>query len=271
MKLEEATNNDPWGPHGKLLAEIAAATYDYEGYMEIMSSLDARFQKAIAKPERWRLAYKSLLVLEHMAKHGDARCVDGLRKEGAMRTLGRLTEFKYVDPASMKDHGINVRNRAELLRDFMQDPQRILEERTKARANRGKYTGVASTGGGEGFGAGAMGGFGSTAAAGGGGDAATGGGNGSQWDSAPERKRWGSVSRGPTVAPPAESFLGETPGSSAGAPAASGGDDGGFAQRGNGGGYQAPVAVAAPEPRRPKTLSETKVNPAIAASFGGLA
>ena len=271
MKLEEATNNDPWGPHGKLLAEIAAATYDYEGYMEIMSSLDARFQKAIAKPERWRLAYKSLLVLEHMAKHGDARCVDGLRKEGAMRTLGRLTEFKYVDPASMKDHGINVRNRAELLRDFMQDPQRILEERTKARANRGKYTGVASTGGGEGFGAGAMGGFGSTAAGGGGGDAATGGGNGSQWDSAPERKRWGSVSRGPTVAPPAESFLGETPGSSAGAPAASGGDDGGFAQRSNGGGYQAPVAVAAPEPRRPKTLSETKVNPAIAASFGGLA
>ena len=270
MKLEEATNNDPWGPHGKLLAEIAAATYDYEGYMEIMSSLDARFQKAIAKPERWRLAYKSLLVLEHMAKHGDARCVDGLRKEGVMRTLGRLTEFKYVDPASMKDHGINVRNRAELLRDFMQDPQRILEERTKARANRGKYTGVASTGGGEGFGAGAMGGFGSTAAAGGGGDAATGGGNGLQWDSAPERKRWGSVSRGPTVAPPAESFLGETPGSSAGAPAASGGDDGGFAQRGNGG-YQAPVAVAAPEPRRPKTLSETKVNPAIAASFGGLA
>ena len=152
MKLEEATNNDPWGPHGKLLAEIAAATYDYEGYMEIMSSLDARFQKAIAKPERWRLAYKSLLVLEHMAKHGDARCVDGLRKEGAMRTLGRLAEFKYVDPASMKDHGINVRNRAELLRDFMQDPQRILEERTKARANRGKYTGVASTGGGEGLG-----------------------------------------------------------------------------------------------------------------------
>ena len=40
---------------------------------------------------------------------------------------------------------------------------------------------------------------------------------------------------------------------------------------GNGGGYQAPMAVAAPEPRRPKTLSETKVNPAIAASFGGLA
>ena len=30
------------------------------------------------------------------------------------------------------------------------------------------------------------------------------------------------------------------------------------------------MAVAAPEPRRPKTLSETKVNPAIAASFGGL-
>jgi len=268
MKLEEATNNDPWGPHGKLLAEIASATYDYEGYMEIMTSLDARFQKAIAKPERWRLAYKSLLVLEHMAKHGDARCVDGLRKEGAMRTLGRLTEFKFVDPASMKDHGINVRNRAELLRDLMKDPQRIMEERTKARANRGKYTGVSATGGGEGFGADSMGGFGS--AAGDGGGAAMGGGNSSQWDSAPERKRWGSVSRGPTVAPPAESFLGETSASPVGAPAVSAGNDSGFAQRGNGGGYQAPMAVAAPEPRRPKTLSETKVNPAIAASFGGL-
>ena len=261
MKLEEATNNDPWGPHGKLLAEIAAATYDYEGYMEIMTSLDGRFQKAIAKPERWRLAYKSLLVLEHMAKHGDARCVDGLRKEGALRTLDRLAEFKYVDPASMKDHGINVRNRAELLRDFVKDPQRILEERTKARANRGKYTGVSSMGEAEGFGAD------SNSLAGGGGAAVGRSGN-SKWDAAPERKRWGSVSQGPTVAPPAESFLTEAPASPA---AAVGLADGGLARRSNGGGYQAPAAVAPPEPRRPKTLSETKVNPAIAASFGGLA
>ena len=261
MKLEEATNNDPWGPHGKLLAEIAAATYDYEGYMEIMTSLDGRFQKAIAKPERWRLAYKSLLVLEHMAKHGDARCVDGLRKEGALRTLGRLTEFKYVDPVSMKDHGINVRNRAELLRDFVKDPQRILEERTKARSNRGKYTGVSSMGEAEGFGAD------SSSLAGGGGAAV--GGNGNKWDAAPERKRWGSLSQGPTVAPPAESFLTEAPASPA--PAVGAADGGGMARRSNGGGYQAPAAVAAPEPRRPKTLSETKVNPAIAASFGGLA
>ena len=68
-----------------------------------MTSLDARLQNAIEKTEFWRLAYKLLLVLENMAKHGDARCVDGLWKEGAIRTLGRLTEFKFVDLASMKD------------------------------------------------------------------------------------------------------------------------------------------------------------------------
>lgn len=46
-----------------------------------------------------------------------------------------------------------MRNRAELLWDFVKDPHRILEERTKARANWGKYTGIVTTAGGENFGA----------------------------------------------------------------------------------------------------------------------
>ena len=144
VKAEEATNNDKWGPHGSLLTELAQASGSREGFREIMGVLDERFKTAAAHPEKWRLAYKALLVLEHLVKHGDGRVVDDLRRDGPMRTFLKLTKFDYKD-ADLRDHGLNVRNRAQLLRDLLQNPDRIREEREKARSTKGKYTGVSSS------------------------------------------------------------------------------------------------------------------------------
>ena len=54
----------PWLP---LPAEIAKAAYDIDNYKQIMGVIARRLQD---KEEDWRHVYKSLLLLEFMAKHG---------------------------------------------------------------------------------------------------------------------------------------------------------------------------------------------------------
>jgi len=49
------------------LAEITRAAYDIENYRQIMGVLARRLQD---QGEDWRHVYKSLLLLEYMAKHG---------------------------------------------------------------------------------------------------------------------------------------------------------------------------------------------------------
>lgn len=242
VKTEEATNNDKWGPHGSLLTELAQASGSREGFREIMGVLDERFKTAAAHPEKWRLAYKALLVLEHLVKHGDGRVVDDLRRDGPMRTFLKLTKFDYKD-ADMRDHGLNVRNRAQLLRDLLQNPDRIREEREKARSTKGKYTGVSSSAM---LSSGGGGGFGSSDRSG---PAAA-----SQWDSQPAV----DVS---APKPAAGAAFAAFPEPAAPAAAAAGGFEAAFD----------PPAFAAPAPAaggpQKKSLSQTKVNSQISAGL----
>lgn len=43
-----------------------------------------------------------------------------------------------------KDQGVNVRQRVKELVDFIQDDERLREERKKAKKNKDKYIGVSS-------------------------------------------------------------------------------------------------------------------------------
>lgn len=67
VQVEEATNMDTWGPHGKTMGEIAEACYDPEGYRQVLGVIARRLQE---KEERWRMCYKALLLLEYLIKHG---------------------------------------------------------------------------------------------------------------------------------------------------------------------------------------------------------
>ena len=68
-KVREATNDDPWGPTGTIMAEIAAYTYTYEQFPEAMAMLWKRmFEKStvvfdIQKPPNWRRIYKVNFIL----------------------------------------------------------------------------------------------------------------------------------------------------------------------------------------------------------------
>lgn len=55
-KVREATNDDTWGPHGTIMAEIARYTYTYEHFPEVMSMLWKRMLHENKK--NWRRIYK---------------------------------------------------------------------------------------------------------------------------------------------------------------------------------------------------------------------
>mmetsp|Transcript_6694 Transcript_6694/g.13298 ORF Transcript_6694/g.13298 Transcript_6694/m.13298 type:complete len:445 (-) Transcript_6694:87-1421(-) len=139
VQVEEATNMDTWGPHGKTMAEIAEACYDPEGYRQVLGVIARRLQE---KEERWRMCYKALLLLEYLIKHGPKKVA--LDVANSSSVLNSLKHFEYKD-ANGKDHGVNIRHRATEISELVENPHRLEEERQKAAENKAKYTGVSAS------------------------------------------------------------------------------------------------------------------------------
>lgn len=55
-KVREATNDEPWGPTGPLMQELAHATFTYEHFPEVMSMLWKRMLQD--NKTNWRRTYK---------------------------------------------------------------------------------------------------------------------------------------------------------------------------------------------------------------------
>lgn len=141
QKVLDATSNEPWGPHGSLMAEIAQATKKYNESPLVMGVLWTR----IADTGRnWRHVYKALTVLEYLVAHGSERVIDEIREHNYQ--ISTLSDFQYVEPNG-KDQGINVRKKAQTIVSLINDKEKIQEARQKAIANRDKYCGLSSTGG----------------------------------------------------------------------------------------------------------------------------
>ncbi|KAG1954388.1 clathrin interactor 1a [Pimephales promelas] len=138
-KVREATNDDPWGPSGQLMGEIARATFMYEQFPEVMNMLWTRMLKDNKK--NWRRVYKSLLLLAYLIRNGSERVVTSAREH--LYDLRSIESYHCVDENG-KDQGINVRQKVKEMLEFVQDDDRLREERKKAKKNRDKYIGVSS-------------------------------------------------------------------------------------------------------------------------------
>ncbi|XP_067852636.1 clathrin interactor 1a isoform X2 [Heptranchias perlo] len=138
-KVREATNDDPWGPSGQLMAEIAKSTFMYEQFPEIMNMLWTRTLKDNKK--NWRRVYKSLLLLAYLIRNGSERVVTSAREH--IYDLRSMENYHFVDENG-KDQGINVRQKVKEMVEFVQDDDRLREERKKAKKNKDKYIGVSS-------------------------------------------------------------------------------------------------------------------------------
>ncbi|KAL1097634.1 hypothetical protein V6Z11_D05G048500 [Gossypium hirsutum] len=139
QKVLDATDNEPWGPHGTALAEIAQATKKFSEFQMVMNVLWTRLGET---GKDWRYVYKALTVIEYLISHGSERAVDDIIEHTFQ--ISSLTSFEYVEPSG-KDMGINVRKKAETIVGLLSNKEKIQEARNKAAANRDKYVGLSST------------------------------------------------------------------------------------------------------------------------------
>ncbi|KAJ4906553.1 Clathrin interactor EPSIN 2 [Raphanus sativus] len=133
QKVLDATSNEPWGPHGSLLADIAQASRNHHEYQLIMGVLWKRLSDT---GKNWRHVYKALTVLDYMVGHGSERVIDEIRERAYQ--ISTLSDFQYIDSGG-RDQGSNVRKKSQSLVALVNDKERIAEVRDKASANRDKY------------------------------------------------------------------------------------------------------------------------------------
>ncbi|KAF9475031.1 ENTH-domain-containing protein [Pholiota conissans] len=138
-KVRDATSNDPWGPSGTQMNEIAQLTYNQNDFIEIMEMLDKRLND---KGKNWRHVFRgrfrsplivppfdccqSLTVLDYCLHQGSENVVIYFRDN--IYVIKTLKEFQYMDEDG-KDQGANVRQKAKDITNLLQDESRLREER----------------------------------------------------------------------------------------------------------------------------------------------
>lgn len=141
QKVLDATSDEPWGPHGTVMAEIAQATRNFNESQLVMGAL---WKRVSDTSRNWRHVYKALTILEYLVANGSERVVDELLEHTFQ--ISTLSDFEFVEPNG-KDQGINVRKKAQNILSLINDKDKIREVRQKAAANRDKYGGLSSSGG----------------------------------------------------------------------------------------------------------------------------
>ncbi|KAK5030464.1 hypothetical protein LTS07_005248 [Exophiala sideris] len=137
VKVRNATSNDPWGPTGTDMAEIAALTFNNPSdFYEIMDMLDKRLND---KGKNWRHVLKSLKVLDYCLHEGSELVVTWARKN--IYIIKTLREFQYIDEDG-RDVGQNVRTSAKELTSLILDEERLRSERSDRKLWKTRVSGV---------------------------------------------------------------------------------------------------------------------------------
>ncbi|TLD23286.1 hypothetical protein PspLS_07469 [Pyricularia sp. CBS 133598] len=137
VKVREATSNDPWGPTGTQMSEIAQLTFNSSTeFYEIMDMIDKRLND---KGKNWRHVLKALKVLDYCLHEGSELVVTwGKQNIYIIRTL---REFQYIDEDG-RDVGQNVRVAAKELTSLLNDEERLRAERSDRRSWKSRVTGL---------------------------------------------------------------------------------------------------------------------------------
>ncbi|CDH57760.1 enth-domain-containing protein [Lichtheimia corymbifera JMRC:FSU:9682] len=135
-KVREATSNDPWGPSGTLMNEIAQLTYNQHDFIEIMDMIDKRLND---KGKNWRHVFKALLLLDYCIHVGSENVV--LYAKENIYVIKTLKEFQHVDDNG-RDVGANVRQKAKDITSLLLDDARLKDERRQRQQMRERMAGV---------------------------------------------------------------------------------------------------------------------------------
>ncbi|VDO03827.1 unnamed protein product [Rodentolepis nana] len=137
IKVRDATNDEPWGPHGKILNDLARETHNGEGLLEIMMMLINRIFPE--NPNNWRRTYKGLTVLAYLLRNGSDRVYDIARDN--FYNLRSLENYECIDERG-RDQGASVRIKAHEVVELLQDPEFLQSERRKALSSQKSYDGI---------------------------------------------------------------------------------------------------------------------------------
>ncbi|KAK3676034.1 hypothetical protein LTR78_004226 [Recurvomyces mirabilis] len=137
VKVRNATSNDPWGPTGTDMADIARITYNSStDFYEVMDMLDKRLND---KGKNWRHVLKSLKVLDYCLHEGSELVVTWARKN--IYIIKTLREFIHVDEDG-RDVGASIRHSAKELTSLILDEERLRAERTNRGSWKSRVTGL---------------------------------------------------------------------------------------------------------------------------------
>ncbi|RFU24920.1 hypothetical protein B7463_g11419, partial [Scytalidium lignicola] len=137
VKVRNATSNDPWGPTGTEMSEIAQLTFNSSNeFYEIMDMLDKRLND---KGKNWRHVLKALKVLDYCLHEGSELVVTWAYKN--VYIIKTLREFQYIDEDG-RDVGQNVRVSAKELTSLILDEERLRNERSDRRNWKSRVTGI---------------------------------------------------------------------------------------------------------------------------------
>lgn len=137
VKVRNATSNDPWGPTGQEMSQIAQMTFNnINDFYEIMDMLDKRLND---KGKNWRHVLKALKVLDYCLHEGSEVVVTWAHKN--IYIIKTLREFQYIDEEG-RDVGQNVRISAKELTSLILDEDRLRTERSDRRNWKSRVTGI---------------------------------------------------------------------------------------------------------------------------------
>ncbi|XP_058233469.1 epsin-3 isoform X3 [Hemibagrus wyckioides] len=130
IKVREATSNDPWGPSGSLMMEIAELTFNVVAFAEVMGIIWKRMND---HGKNWRHVYKALTLLDYLVKTGSERVAQQCKEN--IHAIQTLRDFQYIDRDG-QDLGVNVREKAKQLVSLLQDKEKLKQERSQAQTTR---------------------------------------------------------------------------------------------------------------------------------------
>ncbi|AEE78170.1 putative protein [Arabidopsis thaliana] len=128
LMTEEATDGESCGPNTQTLGSISKAAFEFEDYLAIVEVLHKRLAKFDKR--NWRMAYNSLIVVEHLLTHGPESVSDEF--QGDIDVISQMQTFQQIDEKGF-NWGLAVRKKAEKVLKLLEKGELLKEERKRAR------------------------------------------------------------------------------------------------------------------------------------------
>ncbi|KAH0922395.1 hypothetical protein HID58_022413 [Brassica napus] len=128
LMTEEATDGESCGPNTQTLGSISKAAFEFEDYLQIVNVLHKRLAKFDQR--NWRMAYNSLIVVEHLLTHGPESVSDEF--QGDTDVISQMQSFQQIDEKGF-NWGLSVRRKSEKVLRLLEKGDLLKEERKRAR------------------------------------------------------------------------------------------------------------------------------------------